>query len=175
MVRLFFCLLTSMICSARNLIPPTRNGDALSAMNPRTFSTVGIKDNQDHALHGGVKYEGGKEGSFDVDYNGPRTHDQPPPSHPLNYGGRVWEHSFDHIDYDGPKTHDQPPPSHPLNYGGRVWEHSFDHIDYDGAKTHDQPPPSVQLNFPAPFWEESFDIDYHGPRTHDQPPPSLPL
>lgn len=53
------------------------------------------------------------EDSFDVDYLGPSTHDQPPPSDPLNNEGRVWEHGLDN-DYDGPRTHDQPAPSLPL-------------------------------------------------------------
>lgn len=85
----------------------------MSAVNPRTSLTTGVKDIQDHGLHARVKYKDGMEDSFDVDYLCPSTHDQPPPSHPLNNEGRVWEHGFD-IDYDGPRTHDQPPPSLPL-------------------------------------------------------------
>ena len=53
------------------------NGDALSAVNPRTSLTTGVKDNQDHGLHARVKFKDGMEDSFDVDYVGLSTHDQP--------------------------------------------------------------------------------------------------
>ncbi|KAJ6670754.1 hypothetical protein OIU85_014599 [Salix viminalis] len=137
MVRVVFCLLTfSTICFARDL---------------------GVKDDQDHGLHAGVKYKNGMEDILDTDYPGPRTHGRPPPSHPLNYQPHVLKDSLN-IDYLDPRTHDRPPSSHPLNYQARILENGLD-TDYAGPRTHDRPPPSHPLNYKERVWEHNVNID----------------